>query len=58
MKSEVEIIIKSRIKSAVPDMNVSAEVPDALNNKVVELLEKAAVRAKLNGRRTLQARDL
>ena len=39
-------------------MNVSAEVPDALNNKVVELLEKAAVRAKLNGRRTLQARDL
>ena len=58
MKSEIEVIIKSRIKSAVPDMNVSAEVPDALNKKILKLLEEASMRAKLNGRRTLQARDL
>ena len=52
------LIIKSKIKSAVPDLNVAAEVADALNKKVLELLEQAGKRAKLNGRRTVQARDL
>lgn len=54
----VDLIIKSKIKSALPDLNVAAEVADALNKKVLELLEQAGKRAKLNGRRTLQARDL
>ena len=58
MTKDAELIIKSRIKSAVPDMSVAAEVADALNKKVFQLLEEAAKRAKLNGRRTLQARDL
>ena len=55
---EPELIIKSKIKSAVPELSVSAEVAPALNKKVLELLEKASERAKANGRRTLQARDL
>ncbi|MDO8563509.1 MAG: DUF1931 domain-containing protein [Nanoarchaeota archaeon] len=54
----VDLIIKSKIKSTVPDLSVSADVPEALNNKVLKILEEAATRAKLNGRRTLQARDL
>ncbi len=54
----VDLIIKSKIKSAVPDLNVAEEVAEALNNKVLKLLEDASTRAKLNGRRTLQARDL
>ena len=54
----VDLIIKSKIKSAVPELSVSAEVADALNNKVIKILEEASQRAKLNGRRTLQARDL
>lgn len=54
----VDLIIKSKIKSAVPDLSVAGEVPDALNKKVLEILEQASNRAKLNGRRTLQARDL
>lgn len=58
MPKDIELIIKSRIKSAVPDMSVAAEVADALNKKILQLLEEAAKRAKLNGRRTLQARDL
>jgi histone H3/H4 len=33
-------------------------VPEALNKKVNDLLKEAALRAKANGRRTLQARDL
>ncbi|MEK6849944.1 MAG: DUF1931 domain-containing protein [Nanoarchaeota archaeon] len=53
-----DIIIKSKIKSAVPDLSVAGDVPDALNKKVLKLLEDASQRAKLNGRRTLQARDL
>jgi histone H3/H4 len=54
----VDLIVKSKIKSAVPDLSVSGDVPEALNKKVTELLDAAAKRAKLNGRRTLQARDL
>lgn len=53
-----DLIIKSKIKSAVPDLNVSSDVPDALNKKVLAILDEAAKRAKLNGRRTLQAKDL
>lgn len=56
--SDIELIIKSKIKSAVPDMMVAAEVSDALNKKVLKILEEATQRAKANGRRTLQARDL
>lgn len=54
----VDLIIKSKIKAAVPDLSVSGEVAESLNNRVLKLLEEAAARAKLNGRRTLQARDL
>lgn len=55
---DVDLIIKSKIKSAVPEMSVASDVPDALNKKVLQLLEEASKRAKLNGRRTVQARDL
>ena len=53
-----DIIIKSKIKASVPDLSVAGEVAEALNKKVQELLDAAALRAKANGRRTLQARDL
>lgn len=54
----VDLIIKSKIKSAVPELSVSGDVAEELNKKVLKLLDEASVRAKLNGRRTLQARDL
>ena len=54
----IELIIKSKIKSTVPDMSVSTDIVPALNEKVVELLQEAAKRAKANGRRTVQAKDL
>jgi histone H3/H4 len=53
-----DLIVKSKIKEAVKDLNVSGDVAEALNKKVEELLKEAAERAKANGRRTLQARDL
>jgi histone H3/H4 len=57
-KMDVDLIIKSKIKAAVPDLSVAGEVPEALNKKILKILEEASQRAKLNGRRTLQARDL
>ncbi|MCH7568517.1 MAG: NFYB/HAP3 family transcription factor subunit [Nanoarchaeota archaeon] len=54
----IDLIVKSKIKSAVPEMSVSGDVPEALNKKVEELLQQAARRAKANGRRTVQAKDL
>ncbi len=56
----VNLIIKSNIREAIKDKmpNVSAEVPEALNAKVQELLDKAVERAVANGRKTLHARDL
>ena len=53
-----DLIVKSKIKSAVEDLNVSSDVAEALNSKVQSILDEAAGRAKANGRRTLQARDL
>jgi len=53
-----DLIVKSKIKAAVKELNVSSDVPEALNKKVEHLLKEAAERAKANGRRTLQARDL
>jgi histone H3/H4 len=55
---DIDLIIKSKIKSAVPELSVSSDVPEELNKKVLEILDAAAKRAKLNGRRTLQAKDL
>ncbi len=54
----VDLIVKSKIKEAVKELNVAAEVAPALNKKVEQLLKDASERAKANGRRTLQARDL
>ena len=54
----VDLIIKSKIKEAVQGLNVAGEVAHALNLKVQKFLDDAVERAKANGRRTLQARDL
>ena len=56
--SKVDLIVKSKIKEAVPELNVASEVAEALNEKVLSLLKDASARAKANGRRTLQSRDL
>lgn len=58
--AKVNLIIKSKIRDAVKEEvpNVAAEVEEALNERVIELLKKACERAKANGRRTLHARDL
>ena len=54
----VDLIIKSKIKEAVPELSVSSDVPEALNKKVAQILKEATERTKANGRRTLQAKDI
>ena len=40
-----DIIIKSKIKEAVPELQVAGEVAEALNRKVENLLKEASERA-------------
>jgi len=56
--ADIDLIVKSKIKSAVDGLSVAGDVPARLNEVVLEILAKAAERTKANGRRTLQARDL
>jgi len=53
-----DLIIRSKIKNIVKDMSVAGDVSLRLNERVIEILEKGAERAKANGRRTLQGKDL
>jgi len=59
------IIIKSNIRKLVKDLDkdnsissVAEEVEIALERKVEDILIDGIKRAKANGRRTLQSRDL
>ncbi len=59
------LIVKSNIKKVVKELDkenavssVAEEVGIALEKEVEEILSKGIKRAKENGRRTLQARDL
>ena len=53
-----DLIVKNKIREVVKDMNVSGDFADALDEVVKELVQKAGERAKANGRRTLQAKDI
>lgn len=59
------LIIKSNIRKVVKELDkensvssVADEVETALERKVEEILIDGIKRAKANGRRTLQARDI
>jgi len=52
------LVVKSKIKEAAQGLNVSSDFAEALNEKVRELVAKAAERAKANKRSTVQPRDL
>ena len=59
------LIVKNNIRKVVKELDkenavssVAEEVGPELERKVEDILEKAIDRAKANGRRTIQARDL
>jgi histone H3/H4 len=53
-----DLIVKSTVKEALDDHNVSADFYEALDDEVTDLLEDAARRAEANDRKTVQPRDL
>jgi histone H3/H4 len=54
------LLVGSKVKNYIKSKGLmsSADVLDALNEEVHELLDKAVERAKENGRKTTQARDV
>lgn len=59
------LVVKNNIRKAVKELDkdnsvssVADEVGMALERKVEEILDNAIKRARANGRRTVQARDL
>ena len=61
----MSLIVKSNIRKVVKDLDknneissVADEVGTALERKVEQLISDGIKRAKANGRKTLQARDL
>ncbi|MBS3150257.1 DUF1931 domain-containing protein [Candidatus Woesearchaeota archaeon] len=52
------LVVRSKIKEYVKDMNVAGDFSDALSKKCESLIKEAIERAKANGRRTVQSRDL
>jgi histone H3/H4 len=52
------LVVKSKIKEMVGEINVGGDFADALNAKAEQLVKDAVKRAEANGRRTIMAKDL
>ena len=52
------LIVKSRVKDVAKTHNVAGDFGEELNEMIVWSVMQAGERAKANGRRTIQARDL
>ncbi|MBW2990939.1 DUF1931 domain-containing protein [Candidatus Woesearchaeota archaeon] len=52
------LIVKSKVKDAAGGHNVGGDVADALNEMITWHLMQGCERAKANGRKTVQARDI
>ncbi|MFO8007613.1 MAG: hypothetical protein R6V05_07765 [Candidatus Brocadiia bacterium] len=60
MSGKEMLVVGTKVKNYIKGKGLmsSADVLDALNDAVYELLDDAAARAKANGRKTVQARDV
>lgn len=58
MSEELMLIVKSKVKDVVEDVNVGGDFAEALNREVIALVKKAVERCKANGRKTLRPQDL
>jgi len=57
----VELVVKSKIREVLPkdsDLRLSADLPEALNKKIEDMIKKAAERAKANHRTTILPQDV
>ena len=58
LSANTMLVVKSKVKELVKDMNVSGDFADGLNEILVWNVEQASARAEANGRKTIGARDL
>jgi histone H3/H4 len=60
MQGKEMLIVGSKVKNYIKTKGLmsSSDVLDDLNKAVYALLDKAAERAKANGRKTVQGRDV
>lgn len=54
----VDTLKKSGVREAAEGVNVGSDFYEALDDRVQELIDRAASRARENGRRTVKARDV
>lgn len=52
------LVVKSKVKEVASGCNVAGDFADALNKVAVDLVKAAGKRAKDNGRKTVQAKDV
>jgi len=52
------LVVKAKLKEAMPGYNVAGDLAEALSAKCEQLLKDAAARAEGNGRKTVMAKDL
>lgn len=60
MAERDSVIVQSKLREAIKglDLQMDGSLPDAVNDKVHKLLQRAADRARANGRKTLRPYDL
>ena len=54
----VHLIVKSNVKKIAKDINISEDVFPSLDKKIEQIIKEGVTRAKLNGRKTLQGKDI
>lgn len=52
------LVVRSKLKDVAKDMNVAGNFAEALSKEVERIVKRACERAKANGRRTIQDRDI
>lgn len=53
-----QCITKAGVREAAGNVNIGADVYDELDQRVQQMIDRAADRARENGRKTLKARDV
>ncbi|MBI5148228.1 NFYB/HAP3 family transcription factor subunit [Candidatus Pacearchaeota archaeon] len=54
----VHLVVKKNIRKIAKDINISEDVSPALDKKIEQIIKEAIARAKANGRKTLQGKDI
>ena len=57
-KSDIQLIVKAKIKDAAKGCNVAGDLSDALNQLANMLISEACHRAEANGRKTVMGKDV